>query len=254
MNILSIDLDYFLNDVTYASGNDNVRQSSNKYFPWSSQKVRDFVQVRFQLSKTNRIPGKIVKNHHEAFYYWRELIENQLLKPPFNLIHVDAHFDMSYFPDGTWMYIVEKYINKPANERLYPELLTDYGEYAHFGCGNFMLFVLANGWLSNIDYYYHSNLDCFDFLPNITVLVNKEEREYKVGLSRVNGAQIASSNIYKECVSIEHEASVRCIYEHEIIHYEKIDYILVSESPKFTPVESDKLIAVFREFIIEETN
>ena len=91
MNILSIDLDFFLD---LRPEYDQNRLSQTEYTPWAANKVEHYLKERCHLSKDNRVPGKIVKYHHEFFDLWKKLMDSGHLDVPFKLIHIDSHADM----------------------------------------------------------------------------------------------------------------------------------------------------------------
>lgn len=250
MIVLNIDLDFFLDNIPYGSGRDKGRKPSEEFKVWEEAKVIEFIEKNFSLRIDKKIRGRIIEHHEEAFYYLRELIINGELEIPFKLLHVDAHFDMGYFPDGSWKYIVEVYLKKPYLEKIYPENQRDYGKYAHFGCGNYLLYILANGWLSSIDYFYHPKLEEFDFPPMFTKIVDRTNKIFKVGLGIVDGVRVTEKNIYDTIEEIKYESYVKTIGYKEENMYSNIDYVIVSKSPQFTPVESDKLLDVFSRYIL----
>ena len=91
MRVLNIDLDFFLNDIAYFS-HDKIRLSSDEYRPWSEIELRFFLEHNCGLSQP--IPGKIIVHHHDAFPFWRSLIEKNQLNYPFELVHIDGHADL----------------------------------------------------------------------------------------------------------------------------------------------------------------
>ena len=94
MKILDIDMDYFLEDVPHFIPEDCTDRISEDFKTWNKEKIIDFIENRLKLSKNNKIKGKIVQHHHEALYYWKNLIDSGLLKVPFEVIHVDSHADL----------------------------------------------------------------------------------------------------------------------------------------------------------------
>ena len=105
--ILDIDLDFFLNKVSDAKEN-GKRLKKKKYYPWSKDSLKSFLENRCFLIKDKPTPGRIVKQHHEAFLFWRELILDKKIKIPFELVHIDAHSDIG-IADWGWIYITTLY-------------------------------------------------------------------------------------------------------------------------------------------------
>ena len=234
--ILNIDMDYFLNKIHYTNFNSNERLDSEEYIPWSKEEFIDFIENILGLNKKSKTRGRICVHHHEAFYYWREMIEKKLMDIPFKIIHIDAHVDLSYLPDGSWKYISDKYLNKPYIEKIYPENLSDFGKYAKFDCGNYLLYALACGWINEMDYVFHPELDELDF-PHFLA----EKVEDRIVFSIGNKEYENSYQLY-----------INPVKKNNLILNEKIDFITVAKSPQFTPIESDKLLELLKEYLIIE--
>lgn len=236
MVILDIDMDYFLNKIPYTNFNNNKRLDSKEYITWSKERFINFIENTLKLKKDGKIHGRIVVHHHEVFYYWRELIEKKAISYPFKLIHVDSHADLSYIPDSSWKYINENYLNKSYLEKTYPENLKDFYEYAKFDCGNYLLYTLACGWINKMDYVFHPELEELDF-PHFLA----DKIDNKIILSIGN---IENENLY--------QLHINPLSEEKLLINEKIDFITIAKSPQFTPVESDELVEILREYVILE--
>ena len=94
MKVLDIDMDYFLEDVPYSIPQECTSRVSEDYKPWNKEKIIDFIENNLGLSTNSKIKGKIVQNHHEALYYWNDLVSIEALRAPFEVIHVDSHADL----------------------------------------------------------------------------------------------------------------------------------------------------------------
>ena len=156
MRVLDIDLDFFLDEITEAadpgerrpSGPDG-RPHSEGDIPWREKEVIEFLENRCGLSDEEPIKGHVVKHHHEAFYYWRELIQKGELTTPFEVVHVDAHADLG-MGDPNWDYLVSEVLQRADSDRA-----TDLDE-ERFGCANYLAFAVACRWLKKLTYVYHS--------------------------------------------------------------------------------------------------
>jgi hypothetical protein len=138
--VLDIDLDFFLNDVHYFSQN-NCRLSSEDYKPWSADKVVAFLENNCGINRQNKIRGKIVTHHQEAFFYWRQLVINRDIKVPFDVVHIDAHADLG-LGDAGWVYLMGELLHKKLNERIYPK----EGSKG-LNAGNYLAFAIACRWV-----------------------------------------------------------------------------------------------------------
>lgn len=236
MSVLNIDMDYFLNTIHYNSFNDYKRLESNEYIPWEKEEFIYFIENKLGLKKDEKIIGKVVTHHHEVFYYWRDKIEKGALKIPFKIVHIDAHIDLSYMPDGSWKYINDEYINYPYNKKIYPENIKFIGKQAKFDCGNYMLYAVASGWIDKMDYVYHRELEYID-CPHDLLKKEKDGMIFSLGNKETNNMK---------------EMYINTINKEDFIMTDKIDLITVAQSPNFTPVESDELLNILKEYLILE--
>ena len=130
MKILDLDMDYFLQDVPVCIPSNSVnRVDENFTIPWSKEDVISFLENNLGLSKEHKIQGKIVKHHHEALYYWRELINTKKLNVPFEVVHVDSHADLA-LGCSSWIFIFDKLlgidVEKRADIENYKNMFDDY--------------------------------------------------------------------------------------------------------------------------------
>ncbi|MHA2129556.1 MAG: peptide arginase family protein, partial [Promethearchaeota archaeon] len=147
--LLDIDLDFFLNKVSDVKEG-YKRLKRKKYIPWSRKSLKSFLENRCLLAQSKRIPGGVVKNHHEAFFFWRELILMKKLDIPFELVHIDAHSDIGV-ADWGWIYITSDLLKKPIEERMYPDDSVLFG----INEANYLAFALACRWIKKIIFVLH---------------------------------------------------------------------------------------------------
>lgn len=89
-----LDLDFFQQDV-FAQINDyGDRLDSSRTKAWNKERFVNYLG-RIGLKK-EKIKGRIFRHHHEAFYFWRELILEGYLEVPFDVVHIDAHADLRF--------------------------------------------------------------------------------------------------------------------------------------------------------------
>lgn len=65
-------------------------------FCWSDEEIICFLEKRCGLSKTNKVKGRIVKHHVEAYSFWNDLVNSDGEIVPFEVTHIDAHSDLAY--------------------------------------------------------------------------------------------------------------------------------------------------------------
>jgi hypothetical protein len=220
MRILDLDLDFFLNKIVFWKKN-NKRLNEKDYIPWKKDKLINFLENQCNLSKDNKIDGKIVKKHHEAFYFWNELINNNKLKTPFEVVHVDAHADLG-MGDNSYNYIIGELLKIPPQKRNNPQ---------HINEGNYLAFAIANRWISKLKYITHP-LGGNDIL-----------KEYLIDNEITNNIKLNNDEPVVEFEKIQGK--------NYIDNGKYFDYIVLSISPRYTPKRADKLIPVFKKYINE---
>ena len=92
--VLDLDLDFFVWPVEHDREENEGRLDPREFSAQSEEQVRRFLEERCGLSPSNRIPGRRLVHHVEAFTTWREWLQKRMLTEPFAVIHVDAHSDL----------------------------------------------------------------------------------------------------------------------------------------------------------------
>jgi hypothetical protein len=250
MAILDIDIDYFLNEIPYNDFDGEGRKDSENYKIWDKKLFIEFLENKCGLSKEKRIRGRIIENHNEAFFYWRELIGNQVINKPFKIIHIDAHADLSYLPDGSFKYITDKYLSKDHQEMIYPERLVDYGKYEKFDSSNYLLYALACGWLREMDYVIHPKLEELDVPQFLTEKIG----DSRFCLCLKNGQNDTKYNSKNICIEnvICNDLLINVIGKENFKCSDNIDCVTVARSPQFTPRESDELVSIISNYLLLE--
>lgn len=93
MRILDLDLDFFLDGITWKYGVGDRFPDEGSYPPWSEERVRRFLEDQCGLSKESPVPGKVVTTHDEVLWEWLELSSDG---QKWDIVHVDAHGDLGY--------------------------------------------------------------------------------------------------------------------------------------------------------------
>lgn len=117
MRLLDIDMDYFLKEIPIMISENNMGRVSDDSYPvWNQKEVTDFFENRLGLSQKAKIKGKIIENHNEALYYWRQLILENKITVPFEIIHIDSHADLGLgYP--SWTFVLDSVLRMPVNDR-----------------------------------------------------------------------------------------------------------------------------------------
>ena len=231
MRFLDLDLDFFLNDNPYHSGSYSRRLGS-EYKPWSVSKVRHFLEKRCSLSHDTPVPGRTVENHDTVIDFWVMLIESGGLNVPFEVIHIDAHPDVSV-RDGLYLKSGLLYIDsKPGLARLDRE---------HVHPGNYLTFALASGWLASLVWVA---------LPQTFERLPKGYSEAGFGLMHLKRRKTVDSSMGRLPVAqTERGVPFEILSWHKFRTSKRFDYMALSRSPNFTPPESDALVPVIEEYM-----
>ena len=226
MRFLDLDLDFFLNDNAYCSGSDSGRLGS-EYKPWSVFKVRHFLEERCSLSHDTPVPGRTIETHDRVIDFWRTLIESGGLTIPFEVVHIDAHPDMSV-RGGLYQTSGRLYIDSERGLAMFKR------ENLH--SGNYLTFAIAYGWIASIVW-----------VPLRKTLKDlpKWYGDARYGLMQVKRRKRGKSPIGDLSV-LECKSGVpfKILPDYKFRTSETFDYMALSRSPNFTPPESDALIPV----------
>lgn len=250
MKILDLDLDLFINEPAYWC-EEGTRLSSNDYEPWSASTVRYFLEQQCGLSKKEPIPGKVVQHHHEAFYFWLDLIQKGNIQVPFDIYHADSHADLG-LGDSGWVYLMGDYLHSSIKDRLVPE----EGAKA-MNAGNYLVFAIACHWVKTLTYIHHPK-GGDDLLPyhfrNFDTSSNEIQLKKcdPIKLRKAIQAFDTEVNEVKFGVAgLEPIVPFKKVSSDSFKEKNNFDYIVLSLSPQFTPLEADGLIPIIKEYMIE---
>jgi hypothetical protein len=228
MRFLDIDLDFFLNKNAYHTGHESGRLGS-EYLPWSGYRVRRFLEGRCGLSTAFPVPGKIVEHHDEVLGIWRTLIASGRLTTPFEVIHIDAHPDLWV---GGGIYLT------PERLHIEPESELAILKTKQIHPGNYLTFALAYGWISSLTWVplvkYGEEIPAWDADARAITQFYKQETPEN---SPTPGNKLC---IPFKIVPWDRFKTVQAF-----------DSMVLSKSPAFTPLESDRLVNVFEEYMKE---
>lgn len=242
MRILDLDLDFFISDIAHFISDDGDRLDEVYYIPWSEKETRVFLEQRCGLSKINPIKGKVIKHHDEAFFFWRELINKGSLETPFEVVHVDAHADLG-LGDASWAYILGDLLRFPPKERINPK--TD--GMGGLGFGNYLAFSIASRWISQLTFVLHPKWE--NDLP-LFLLKDFDDASGAIQLKLFEKNDIDVHRIRKaRPISVEPEVPLKLQKCWDYKTRESFDYIVLCQSPGYTPFTADKLLSVIEGYI-----
>lgn len=257
MKVLDLDMDYFLNDVPmFIPSSCKDRVSNDEYKPWSKSDVISFIENNLGLSKNKKIKGKILIHHHEALYFWRDLINFSKLKVPFEVIHIDSHADLGLgFP--SWVFIFERLLGLEVENRSNIENYKSiFKKYSLPDIGDYLLFALAFRWISKLTYVGNENDDANDYL--LDILKGGAEPSDAIQLPYNNQYSALDLNYdekrarYFNSAILEPEVPFKIINKVKDVRYNgDFDFITFCISPNYTPETSDFIIDIIKEYIEE---
>lgn len=242
MRILDIDLDFFLSGIAHFVSDNEERLNDDYYKPWDEESVRQFLEKNCGLSRLKPVKGRLIQHHDEAYYFWRELITHNKLKVPFEVVHVDAHADLG-LGDASWVYILSDLLRLPPEERINPKTTGIDG----LSYGNYLAFAIANRWVRQLTFVLHPEWD--NDLP-FSILKDFSDRSNAIQLKLYNRDDVNVDKIRKAIpLAVEPEVPLHMVKGSEFQSNEPFSYVVLCQSPGYTPASADKLLNVIAEYI-----
>jgi len=148
--VLDLDLDFFVWPIEHDRAENEGRLDPKEFLTQSEEQVRRFLEERCGLSRSNRIPGRRLVHHVEAFITWQEWLQKKMLAEPFAVIHVDAHSDLGA---GAWnkspKFFETELLASPLEHRRAPRMGIDA-----VNSGNYLIAAVASRWIAKLTYIY----------------------------------------------------------------------------------------------------
>ncbi|MBP7107739.1 MAG: UPF0489 family protein [Chitinophagaceae bacterium] len=254
MRILDIDLDFFLDNKSHSTVTE-VDRLDDYYTPWSNAEVVAFLENNCGLRQSSKIRGKYFTHHVEVFHFLRSLQEQNNFNLTFSIDHIDAHADLG-MGDASFKYIFTDILFRPLRERAYPEIINGW---SGLSSGNFLAFAIACRWISDLKYVNHPNW--FNDLP-FFLFQNFDISSAYIQMKKFTVPQI-DSIINGLGEMIERARQTEPLSLEPLVPFSKMeyntfhnsssyDYILLTQSPGFTPSASDSLLPVIQSYMVIE--
>ncbi|KKK45136.1 hypothetical protein LCGC14_0906340 [marine sediment metagenome] len=240
--ILDIDLDFFLNRVS-DSREDEKRLNKKKYYPWEKRTLKSFLENRCCLRINNPILGRVIKQHHQAFYFWRQLILNKRISVPFELVHIDAHSDLGV-GDWGWIHVTSELLHRPVKERMYP----DESSLLGINEANYLAFAIACRWIKKLTFIIHPTWE--DDLMEVYFKDFNLNSGY-IQLKKFDKEELFEKGFDSEPSLPDLEPEIPVLFVPILEYRSKLPFTLLtlSHSKSYTPKASDKLIRVIKSYI-----
>ena len=173
MNILDIDLDFFLRE-RYTDNTEIGRRLNIEDYPiWEEEEVISFLENNCGLNTKSPIKGKIFERHHELLYY---IMENGLTD--INLYHIDAHEDIH---QNHWIEIMRDYMNLSEDKKNNLDNINIYIDE-----GNFIVFLVACLKLKSVKYINDFNKHGNNIMGIYFKNLDPREQNLQIGILPIN--------------------------------------------------------------------
>lgn len=245
MRVLDLDMDYFLDHPEFGIDLKEQKRVDNPECissVWSKERVSLFLENNLGLSKNKKCKGRIIKGHDEALYFWEELIDKNLLKPPFSVVHVDSHGDMGVGTTGKDF--VRNTVIMWPDEVKRPKYCKNFGNEGEIDIANYLLFALAFGWVSDLTYCANPK----------AVKVDIPEAFFEDGIPAPGDKKMFKSDIMLRSKGYETELEIpftMIVTYDEVNYVGDFDFVSLAQSPNYTPENADFIMDIFREYIEE---
>lgn len=165
MRVLDLDMDYFMTEIANTPFSCKERLAEEDYgnSVWSAEEVRQFLEQNLGLSKTHKIPGRIVSGHNESLFFWEELINSKKLSDSFDVVHVDSHADLG-LGDASWSFLQSEFLTLPIDSR---RKISEYefcDKIKRISIGDYLLWAVAYRMVSSITYCANPHGDKNDYV------------------------------------------------------------------------------------------
>ena len=237
--VLDIDIDLFVDPRTSGkSGRKGGRVL--KVASWAPESVCDWIGRSLGLACGEKIPGRVLETHEQL------LSELADMDQPVHLYHLDAHSDLGFGQDCFEFHNEFLAIDKDQRRTRLKDFKPNEG--------NFLLFAIACGYISKIDYVTHPDLWLrnYDIPVGMDVWDDEQCSSGSIHLRRFLGTHEEYKNnqgkYQSDCsvpITVHHRDKFKA-------HQVQFDRLYITRSPRYTPEESDQVIEVLRGVFIED--
>jgi len=245
VRVLDLDLDFFQSGiVTWPQG--EGRPSSSDHPPWPANRVAVFLESACGLDSSHLLPGHLAATHDKVFHRWKWQLASGQLVPPFDVVHVDAHADLSMGNAG-WDHVCFELLHEDSDQR--PEAAQAFVDE-----GNYLLFAIACRWVREVTYVYHPEVPILDGLPNDLMKLLFRDFDRKSGIIELPSfaPEDRPRGVTEGGVSpIRREPPVPfCVVSHDELKAPgPFDFAYLSVSPKYSSPAADSLIEVIGQYV-----
>ena len=235
MNVLDLDLDFFLTDCCPLA-KIGERPPSSCAQPWSEDAVITFLEEHLRLRTDRKIPGTLMETHDGALRFWKEHMQSEALSKPFSVVHVDAHADLGIGKPGPG-YVLNNVLGIPPETR---DAFDRYYVQKQLDEANYLLFALAFRWIDSLTLVR----DSFS-RPDLPSFVRREREGYapirlesfvsKLFENRYGPEPTIPLNVYDDPYKYRANEPFTCM--------------CVAQSPRYSPKEADTLLPIIGRYM-----
>lgn len=244
--VVDIDLDLFLERF------DNLdcgrKRQLSTLGAWHPERLRTFLEKQCGLNlRRDRIPGRFIVDHDEAFDIIGTLAGQY---GSLDLIHMDSHADLGTgLCDLAWVDIGCRLLGLDCDQR--PGAILRKGQKI-MSPANYLAFVIACRWLKSLTYVHHPSggddlmpffFHDFDVAGGVI-----EMRFIPEGLDEAIKA-VSRDRLRLLPHRLEPAIPFQSIAATQFMATTSFDFVIVCQSPGYTPIETDELIPIFSDYI-----
>lgn len=232
MRMLDIDMDFFQTGIHCWEKDSDCFLADEEISLWTDEEIICFLEKSCGLNRTDKIKGRIVKHHVEAYSFWNELVDADKGIAPFEVTHIDAHSDLAYSSSIPFYKFIKSLNDQEMQGQLNTGTIFEERENL-IDSGNYLLAAIIMGWVNNVKYVFYPDLDYLDVFDYIVENIEPHK------LFRFNFCDyIKKKNVYLELVSPTS------------FYYEgKYDYVTIALSPPYVRKEMERKLDIIKEYI-----
>ena len=243
--VLSIDVDFFVEPTAYDMSMSSTERLPPDYEVDELREVEKFLREQCCLDDGRRTPGYFIVNHDEAFDVLQKLARDH---GPVELIHVDAHADIGN-GDAGYMYLLFDWLRRPE-----PRPSPRRGP-AELNLANWLAFAAAGGLVESAQFvprrFPPNDLLIFYIDGYGTDTTKLEFRE----LEEEDVRAILPLDPFRERVAsrtLIRTVPWRNTKRDAFALQSPPDFVIVCQSPQFTPAAADAVVDLLRRFVVED--
>jgi hypothetical protein len=254
--VLDLDLDFFVWPIAHWA--DEKRRSRRDYRAASVAVVRRFLEDRCHLNRDDKILGREVVEHADAFTIWQRWLSEGKLDVPFEVVHLDAHADLG-LGDAGYLYLLSEFLALPLEQRKNPRFASNA-----LNSGNFLTFAIANHWISKLTYVYptapprtdvaEKKKSAYSGCPNDLLRVHFRDGDPTTGLVELRhynrkDAESAAMGRNIPPIHVEPAVPFECVADGGFA-FAGFTHMILAQSPQFTPPTADRLLSHIRNYFL----